>query len=154
MDSGSNDWRGKVFYTHDLIKSRTNLISEQIDTIAKLQNAKITQLFETVTESQTRKSDLLDFKIEKLISTSKKIQGKQTAQSEEIKTILETLKNNNLADDDEEEDKPEEEKKGEENKEEEGKKGIRRGKKKKKKQMSKLESVKEENEESEENVEE
>ena len=122
MDSGNNDWRGKVHYTHDLIKSRTNLISDQIDTIAKLQNAKITQLFETVTENHTRKSDLLSFKIEKLINSTKKIQSKQTAHSEEFKTLLDSLKEDEDEENDGEANKTEEENK-ERKKEEEKKAG-------------------------------
>ena len=85
VDSTSMDWRGKVFYTHNLIKARTYQISEQINQIASEQNEKISELYDVVNEEQGKVQRQIDEKIDKILDTTTEMHKESQNQLEMAK---------------------------------------------------------------------
>ena len=93
VDSTSMDWRGKVFYTHNLIKARTFQITEQINQIASEQKDRINELYDVVNEEQGKVQRQIDEKIDKILETTSEMQKEAQKQAAEANKMTTTNAN-------------------------------------------------------------
>ena len=70
VDSESETWRGKVYYTHNLIKTRSAALSDEIQQIAREQKARVTALTSLITDQQGKMQRQLDDKVDRLLATT------------------------------------------------------------------------------------
>ena len=70
VDSESETWRGKVYYTHNLIKTRSAALSDEIQQIAREQKARVTALTSLIADQQGRMQKQLDDKVDRLLATT------------------------------------------------------------------------------------